>query len=216
MTTRSKHSSRSTALTIRFHLADGTVHSFVQADAETAQDFLQGIDPAKLFSRPRIVVGSEHSKAVFVSGEIVRVDFIQEGFQCWRFPAGYSDIVELSEREFCNHAHLDQPERMTKRDQPTPVGNLLVSFVQLQMRGSPPVFAMAELEAKLPAESQSFMHFLLSKGAIHMRLRGSGIGVLNLSNLVAYAVYPGVAQIPGDSWVAEPVRSHRTEHLLTR
>jgi hypothetical protein len=82
---------------------------------------------------------------------------------------------------------------------------LLVSFVKLQMRGSVPQFVMVEAPAKLPAESQSFMHFLLSKAAVHMRLRGGGIGVLNLANLAAYTVYPGVAQIPGDAWLAEPI-----------
>jgi hypothetical protein len=64
---------------------------------------------------------------------------------------------------------------------------------------------MIEIPVKLPAESQSFMHFMLSKGSVHMRLRGGGIGVLNLANLVAYAVYPGVAQIPADAWLAEPI-----------
>jgi hypothetical protein len=63
---------------------------------------------------------------------------------------------------------------------------------------------MVEAPVKLPAESQSLMHFMLSKGSVHMRLRGGGIGVLNLANLVGYTVYPGVAQIPADSWLAEP------------
>jgi hypothetical protein len=49
------------------------------------------------------------------------------------------------------------------------------------------------------------MQFMLSKGSVHMRLRGGGIGVLNLANLAAYTVYPGVAQIPADAWLAEPV-----------
>jgi hypothetical protein len=34
---------------------------------------------------------------------------------------------------------------------------------------------------------------------------GGGIGVVNLANLAAYTVYPGVAQIPGDSWLAESI-----------
>jgi hypothetical protein len=78
------------------------------------------------------------------------------------------------------------------------------------MRGGQPLFVMVEAAAKLPAESQSFMQFLLSKTAVHMRLRGGGISVINLANLAGYIVYPGVAQIPGDSWLAEPVvtRSH--------
>src|SRR5213592_4305284 len=192
-------------LTIRFHLTDGSVHSFVQTDDEAARRLWEGVDPARLFARPRIVVGSEHSKAVFVSAETVRVDFLHESFQCWEFPGGYSDIVELSEEEFREHAHLDQPAQMTRREQATPVGDLLVSFVKLQMRGGRPQFAMVEVPVKLPAESQSFMQFMLSKGSVHMRLRGGGIGVVNLANLVAYAVYPGVAQIPADAWLAEPV-----------
>ncbi len=194
------------ALTIRLHLTDGSVHSFVQTDDAAARKLWESVDPARLFARPRIVVGSEHSKAVFVSGETVRVDFLQDSIQCWEFPGGYFDIVELFEDEFRKHARLDQPSHRIKREQSTPVGDLLVSFVKLQMRGVHPLFVMVEVPVKLPAESQSFMQFMLSKASIHMRLRGGGIGVLNLANLAAYRVYPGVAQIPADAWLAEPVR----------
>jgi hypothetical protein len=192
-------------LTIRFHLTDGSVHSFAQPDDAMARKIWESVDPNRLFAPPRIIIGSEHSKAVFVSAETIRVDFVQDAFQCWEFPGGYSDIVELSEEEFRKHAHLDQPAQMIKREQPTPVGDLLVSFAQLQMRGGRPQFVMVEIPVKLPAESQSFLQFMLSKGSVHMRLRGGGIGVVNLANLVAYAVYPGVAQIPADAWLAEPV-----------
>jgi hypothetical protein len=193
-------------LTIRLYLTDGSVHSFTQADAAINEKLWEDIDPSRLFAHQRIVIGSEHSKSVFVAAEVTRVDFLHDSFQCWEFPGGYSDIVELSEQEFHEHAHLDQPALMAKREQPTPVGDLLVSFVKLQMRGVRPLFVMVEIPVKLPAESQSFMHFMLSKGAVHMRLRGGGIGVLNLANLAGYTVYPGVAQIPSDAWLAEPVR----------
>jgi hypothetical protein len=204
MTTNPQNNDSEPTLGIRIHLTDGSVHSFVQTDDAAARKLWDGIDPARLFARPRIVVGSEHSKAVFVSAEIVRVDFLHDSFQCWEFPGGYSDIVELSEEEFREHAHLNQPAQMTRREQATPVGDLLVSFVKLQMRGGRPLFVMIEIPVKLPAESQSFMQFMLSKAAVHMRLRGGGIGVLNLANLAGYTVYPGVAQIPGDAWLAEP------------
>src|SRR5438552_11557930 len=145
------------ALTIRFHLTDGSVHSFVQTDDAAARKLWEEVDPARLFARPRIVVGSEHSKAVFASAETVRVDFLHDAFQCWQFPGGYSDIVELSEQEFHKHAHLDQPALRVRREQPTPAGDLLVSFVRLHMRGSRPQFVMVEIPVKLPVENQSFM-----------------------------------------------------------
>ena len=193
-------------LTVRFHLTDGSVHSFAQADDALVRKIWDSVEPARLFARPRIVVGSEHSKSVFVSAEIIRVDFLRESFQCWEFPGGYSDIVELSEDEFRKHAHLDQPSLMVEREQPTPPGDLLVSFVELRLRGGRPLFSMIEVPAKLPAESQSFMQFMLSKAAVHMRLRGGGVGVVNLANLLGYTVYPGVAQVPADTWLVEPLR----------
>ena len=205
MKTNPSESSSQPILTIRFHLTDGSVRSFVQTDDAAARKLWEGVDPARLFARPRIVIGSEHSKTVFVSAETVRVDFHQDSFQCWQFPGGYSDIVELSEQEFHKHARLDQPELMPRREQLTPAGDLLVSFAKLQMKGSRPQFVMVEIPVKLPVENQSFMQFMLSKASVHMRLRGGGIGVLNLANLAAYTVYPGVAQIPADSWLAEPI-----------
>ena len=204
--TTNQHTSLSKApLIIRFHLTDGSTHAFTQTDATINEKLWNTIEPSRLFAHQRIVVGSEHSKSVFVAAEIIRVDFLHDSFQCWEFPGGWSDIVELSTEEFRKHARLDEPSLMVKRDQPTVPGNLLVSFIKLQMRGGPPLFLMVEGLTKLPAESQSFMKFLLSKGVIHMRLRGGGMSVVNLANLVAYAVHPGVAQIPADAWLAEPV-----------
>jgi hypothetical protein len=212
MTTDPQTNLSKAPLTIRFHLTDWSVHSFTQTDTTINEKLWDTIEPSRLFMHQRIVVGSEHSKSVFVAAEIIRVDFLHESFQCWEFPRGYSDIVQLSEEEFRKHARLDEPSLMPKRDRPTPPGDLLVSFVKLQMRGGHPLFVMVEVLAKLPAESQSFMQFMLSKASLHMRLRGGGIGVLNLANLAGYTVYPGVAQIPADSWLAEPVSnpSHST------
>jgi hypothetical protein len=191
--------------TIRVHLTDGSVESFAQTDEIAARKLWDQIEPSRLYSLARLVVAGVHSKSVFVTCQIVRVDFVQESSECWEFPGGYSDIVELSEEEFRKHAHLDEPERMAKREQPTPVGDLLVSFVKVHLTGSQPLYLMIEFPVKLPAESHSFMQFMLSKGAFHARLRGGGIGVINLAHLVGYTVYPGVAQIPADSWLAEPI-----------
>jgi len=199
-----KLSKGSKTLTIRFHLTDGSVQTFGQTDEIVTGQIWDSIDPSRLFARGRLVVASEHSKTVFVSSEILRIDFLKENCECWEFTGGYSDIVELSEAEFRKNARLDQPELMAKRDHPTPVGDLLVSFLKLHMRGGRPLYVMVELPVKLPVENQSFMQFFLSKGSFHMRLREGGIGVVNLANLVAYMVYPGVAQVPGDSWLAEP------------
>ena len=194
----------SPAMLVRVYLAGGSVECFVQDDEATARKIWEGIDPVRLFAQQRLVIAGIYSKSVFASSEIVRIDFVQQFCPCWRFPEGYSDIVELSEAEFRRHAHLDEPELMPKREQHIPVGDLLVSFLKLQFRNDPPVFLMSEFSVKLPAENQSFMRFLLSQTGFHMRLRGGGVGVVNLAHLVGYTAYPGVAQIPSDAWLAEP------------
>lgn len=190
---------------IHLYLADGSVESFAQPDEARAKALWDSLDPLRLFTQQRVVIAGIASKSVFVGSEIVRIDFVQQFCPCWQFPQGYSDIVELSEADFRKNARLDQPELMTKREQHTAVGDLLVSFLQLRFNGSAPLFLMAELSVKLPAENQSFMRFLLSKTGFHMRLRGGGVGVVNLANLVGYTVYPGVAQVPADTWLAEPI-----------
>jgi len=196
----------SPAMIVRIHLADGSTESFVQSDEAIAKKVWESIDPVRVFGQQRLVIAGTHSKSVFVGSEIVRIDFIQHFCPCWQFPEGYSEVVELSEADFRKHAHLDQPELMPKREQATAVGDLLVSFLKLQFKSGQPIFLMVEFSVKLPAENQSFMRFLLSKTGFHMRLRGGGIGVVNLAHLAGYTVYPGVAQVPFDSWLAEPIK----------
>jgi hypothetical protein len=192
------------ALAIRVHLIDGSVHSFVHTDRVEAAKLWEQIEPSRLFSQARLVLAGEHSKSVYVTAHIARVDFVREANECWEFPGGYSDIVELTEEDFLRHAHQDQPELMPKRNEPTPVGDLLVSFLKLHLAGGTTLFLMVEVPVKLPVENHSFMQFLLSKGGLHMRLRGGGIGVVNLGNLLGFVVYPGVPQIPADTWLIEP------------
>jgi hypothetical protein len=193
------------SLAIRVHLTDGSVESFVPTSEAEAKKLWDQIEPSRLFSQPRLVLAGQHSKSVFVTAHILRVDFIQNTYECWKFPGGYADVVEMSEDDFRKRTHLDQPKLMAKRAQPTPVGDLLVSFLKLHIAGAKPLFLMIEFPVKLPAENNSFMQFLLSKGGFHMRLCGGGFGVVNLAHLAGYTIYPGVAQVPADTWFVEPL-----------
>ena len=154
------------AFAIRVHLTDGSVESFAPTNEAEAQKLWDKIEPSRLFAQPRIVLAGEHFKSVFATEQILRVDFIQDTYECWKFPGGYSDVVELSEAEFRKHARLDQPELMAKREQPTPVGDLLVSFLKLHLAGSKPLFLMIEFPVKPPDENLSFMQIPVVQGRI--------------------------------------------------
>jgi hypothetical protein len=200
---RTAPGSPSVAMIVRVHLTDGSVEAFEQADEALARKTWESLDPLRLFAQQRVVIAGTHSKSVFVGSEITRIDFVQQFCPCWQFPEGYSDVVELTEAEFRRHAHLDQPELMPKREKCIPVGDLLVSFLKLRFRSCAPLFLMTELSVKPPAENPSFMRFMLSKTGFHMRLQGGGVGVVNLAQLAGYTAYPGVAQVPSDTWMAE-------------
>ena len=188
---------------LRIHLGDGTIESFALRNAAQASGICQKTEAGRLFLQPRLVVAGERFKSVFVTGRILRVDFRPKEPQVLGISGGYADIVELTEEEFRSHAHLNEPERMARREECTPVGHLLVSFLELRMTGGMRFFLMAEFPVQLPAENQSLMRFLLSSGVFHMRLPCGGIGLVNLANLVSYTVYPGVAEVPADTWLAE-------------
>ncbi len=198
-----KRSSRP-ALEIRFHFVDGSQQTFIQRDAETAENIRSRIEPAHLFNQSRIVVADDYSKGVFVCSEINRVDLLFDGSGFSTAPPDHLDLVELTEAEFRRCVPVNDPSLLQRREQPRQVGDLLVSFLHLRMRGGSPVYLMNETVVKLPAESQSFMQRLLSKRAYSIRLREGGLGVLNLQNLIGYTVYPGVSEVPADTWMVEP------------
>src|SRR5260370_22768118 len=198
-----KRSSRP-ALEIRFHFVDGSQQTFIQRDAETAENIRSRIEPAHLFNQTVIVVADVYSKGVFGCSEINRVDLLFDGSGFSTAPPDHLDLVELTEAEFRRCVPVNDPSLLQRREQPRQVGDLLVSFLHLRMRGGSHVYLMNQTVVKLPAESQSFMQRLLSKRAYSIRLREGGLGVLNLQNLIGYTVYPGVSEVPADTWMVEP------------
>src|SRR6266436_2480258 len=189
-------------LEIRFQFVDGSVTSFFQPDPEMAENIWSRINVAQLFTRSRIVVADDYSKSVFLSSQINRIDFLFEGSDFSQIPNDHANLVELSEEDFHAHVPLEDPTHLERRVQPRQVGDLLVSFLHLRMRGGSHIYLMNETLIKLPVDNHSFMQRLLSGGSYSIRLQRGGQGFLNLSNLVGYTVYPGVPEIPSDSWMA--------------
>jgi hypothetical protein len=191
-------------LKIRFHFADGSKETFVQADSKSADAILHPINPSQMFDKPRVVVADEYSKSVYVCSQINRIDFVFDDPGFSAIPTDYADLVELTEAEFTKHIRVNEPAGLERRVQRRQVGDLLVSFLHLRMRGGSRIYLMNEAVVKLPAESQSYMQRFLSKGTCGIRLAEGGQGYLNLENLIGFTVYPGVPALPVDTWMARP------------
>jgi len=192
------------ALEIRFQFVDGSEETVIQSDPRMAEAIRLGTNPYHLFNQSRIVVADDYSKSVYVCSQINRIDFLYDGDDWSHIPSDHADLVELTEAEFRRHVPLNNRARLPKRKQRRPVGDLLVSFLHLRMLGGRHVYLMNEILVKLPADSQSYMARLLSKGTLGIRLAGGGEGILNLANLISYSAYPGVAEVPADTWMALP------------
>ncbi len=193
------------ALEIRFQFVDGSSETFIQRDAEVAEAIIRRrTNSSNLFTQSRVVVADDYSKSVFVCAQVNRVDLAFNGSGHFRIPPDYADLVELTETEFHQYVPVNDPALLQKRDRVLHVGDLMVSFLHLRMMGGIHVYLMREALVKLPAESQSFMQRLLSKGTYGIRLREGGYGLLNLQNLIGYTVYPGVPELPADTWMAQP------------
>ena len=203
----SEMKSRRPALEIRLQFVDGFTETFIQARADEANAILHRIDSSTLFHQSRIVLADDYSKSVFVCSQINRVDFAFDDSGFSGIPSDCADLVELTEAEFNQRVPVNEPARLQRRDQRREVGDLMVSFLHLQMRGGGHVYLMDEAVVKLPAESQSYMQRLLSKGVFGVRLSEGGQGFLNLENLIGYAVYPGVREVPVDTWMAQSKRT---------
>jgi len=199
-----KREIRRPALEMRFHLVDGSSERFIQPDAEAAEAIRQRSKSFNLFNQSRIVVADEYSKSVFVCAQISRVDLVFNGPGFSTFLPDHLDVVELTEAKFHQYVPVNDPRLLQRRAHRLKVGDLMVSFLHLRMMGGYHVYLVREAVAKLPAESQSFMQRFLSKGTYGIRLREGGYGLLNLRNLIGYTVYPGVPELPSDTWMAQP------------
>ena len=199
-----KVSNHPPALEIRFEFVDGSEETFIQPEPARAENLIKAVNPAHLFYQSRIVVADDYSKSVFVSSQINRIDFLFQGHGFSHIPSDHADIVELTESEFRKHVPSSNSSGLEKRIQQRRVGDLLVSFLNLRMRGGSHVYLMNEILVKLPSDNQLYMQRLLSKGSLCVRQSRGGETVLNLANLIGYTVYPGVAEIPSDSWIAQP------------
>lgn len=191
------------ALEIRVHLVDGSQESFIQTHTSAAQEIRRRAATTNIFAQTRLVLADDYSKSVFVCSQINRIDLLFNDLGISRIPPDHADLVELTGTEFRSHVPLHHPAHLEKREQLRQVGDLMVSFLHLRMRGGSHIYLMNETIVKVPAESQSFMQRLLSKSVFCMRLPGGGQGYLNLQNLVGYTVYPGVSEVPSDTWMAK-------------
>src|SRR4029434_2532597 len=76
---------------------------------------LKGIQSSKVFATNIITIAGDYSLTSFVASRVNRVDLIDEELPIWKHPEDVLDVVELSEDEFRERSHLNDPARLERR-----------------------------------------------------------------------------------------------------
>ena len=168
---------------IRIHTHSGSVETFFQDNRLLAARILNGTQPAKVFADHTITIAGDYSLTSFVASRVNRIDFITNDLPAWKNPTDILDLVELSQDEFRQRSHLDDPARLERRRSPKMTGEFTAVFVAVEMTGGNRIFLAARIQVALEAERLHRLHMLFSAPALHFRLRRNGISLLNLKNL---------------------------------
>jgi len=187
---------------IRIHTCGGSIETFFQDNPALAASILKGIQSTKVFATNVITIAGDYSLTTFAASRVNRVDLITEGLASWKQPDDILDVVELSEDEFRERSHLNDPARLERRRSPKKTGECAAVFVEVEMAGGTRIFLAAKIKVALPAERLQRLRTLFSAAAVHFRMRQGGTAILNLKNLVRVTFYPGPDVTPINAWPA--------------
>ena len=194
---------------IRIHTQSGSLHKFFQNDPALSAEILKSVQSTKVFGTNIITVAGDYSLTTFVASRVNRVDLIGENFDSWKQPDDILDLVELTEDEFRERSHLNDPARLEPRRKPKKTGESALVFAEVEMTGGTRVFLGAKIKVAFPAERLQRLRTLFSAAAVHFRMRQSGIAILNLRNLVRFTFNPGPDVTPSDAWPAHHLSQQR-------
>ena len=194
---------------IRIHTQSSLVETFYQDNPALIASILKGIQPSKVFANNVITIAGDYSLTTFVSSRVNRIDFITEDVASLKQPEDILDVVELSEDEYLERSHLNDPARLEQRRNPRHTGESARIFAEVEMSGGTRIFLAAKIRVGLPAERLQRLHALFTATAAHFRMRQGGIAILNLKNLVRFTLNPGPDVTPSDAWPAHHLSRQR-------
>ena len=187
---------------IRIHTQSGCVESFYQDNPAQIDSILKGIQSTRVFATNIITIAGDFSLTTFAASQVNRVDLITKDAPPWKHPDDIVDVVEVSEDEFREGSHLNNPARLERRRSPKQTGEFAVVFVEVEMTGGSRIFLAAKIKVGLPAERLPRLRKLFSAATLDFRLPQGGTAILNLKNLVRFTFYPGPDITPIDAWPA--------------
>lgn len=178
------------------------MEKFFQDDPALVARLLEALHATRVFSSDVIMIAGDYSLTAFVTSRVTRIDIHSHDLVSWKYPPDIVAVVEMSEDEFRERNHLNDPARLEPRRTPKHSGESALVFVDVEMAGGTRVFLATKIKVGLPAERLQRLRTLFSAPAVHFRMREGGSAILNLRNLVRFTLIPGPDVTPIDAWPA--------------
>lgn len=168
---------------IRVYGIDGSLETFDLEDRELTRQTLAELYPSRLFSQDEITISDDCLRKSFAPSRITRVDLITDNLSVWDFPFLLGALEELTDLEY---AH----EIETARGTQISLANDAALYLDLYMLDGRHSFLGMHIIAGLPSVRLNRIYSLPKERRLIFGLRNSGVGILNLANMVRFSVCP--------------------------
>ncbi len=170
------------SLNIRTYQNDGGVRTFCLYEPEIITRTLRDLNVSMLFARENVLMADGDLVVTLRAKELARIDFVTDRVSVWDHPFVLGAPVELTEAEF--RESIEQPMSTVDRVADLP------AFLEITMTGGQRYFFWMEVVGGQTSLRAGRVRAMLSMGFLVIGLRHGGIGILNLSNMASYSVYP--------------------------
>ena len=185
------------------------METFTQSETGMVNRILNEFQPARIFSREKIIIAGDNSLTSFPAHQVVRIDLVSEHLSHWIIPQGLVDAVELTETDF--GALLQNPELHDRWNKPRTQETSVVTLLDLEMAGQKPLFLAMEVTVEAQLESPPAIPSLLTVPTLCFRMRNGGIAALNLANLMRITFSPGPHPTFAEMWPAHRVNGSQPD-----
>lgn len=189
-------------LEIRIQLVDGSTNRFLQSDPGKVRAIAESIQPHKLFDSPYLPLDATEGVIVFLTSQIVRMDFVFDTEMDWKFSKQDLEFRELTPEEF-NSRYQPEADPALSRLQERKPGEPFHGFAHLNMAYGDDLYFEVTATVLPKLDQRMMMTTLLGGATIFFPRAGGGYSFLNLARVNRIDILPGQPDIAPNAWPVE-------------
>lgn len=183
---------------IVLYLVDGSIHRFKQDDASSIAKILDSLQPPRVFNQKQLLIAGSYFTAGYPTATITRLDLVGGDVGSLRHSVGIVDIEEISERELDLYAKPRFSD--TRRSEVVVnVGEATDTVAEINLTDTQRIGLKVRYQAEAAIDRRQLLNSFTGGHPIHARRRGGGLVFINPANVIRFAFYPGLPDMPPTS-----------------